>query len=202
MSSAARRSIDNAPSPRPTSSSSQYPFPQYDVLQRPGTTARYGGRRGSGASSITSIGGILDPAAQGGDNAIAETNSNGMSFRDTLNMLVNIVSQLSQLCCNLTLYGRGFCRTQSDRMHRSHHRQRTYRPLLLPTSLMSNHQHSSRISRKRGLSMKPFDVLRRATMRPQLLKAGACEHPPKQTHGQDYWDRATGGLEVCPLRQC
>ena len=77
-SSAPRRSIDNAASPRPSSSSSSYPFPQLDVPQRPGASGRHAGGRGSGASSITSIGGILDPSTQSGHGTIVESGSNGL----------------------------------------------------------------------------------------------------------------------------
>ena len=75
---APRRSIDNSESPRSISSNSQYPFPQYDSPQRPGSSGRYGTRHGSTASSITSIGRVLDPSSQGRKEPIAEFGNNGI----------------------------------------------------------------------------------------------------------------------------
>lgn len=78
MSSAAsRRSIDTAESPRQTPPSNQYPFPQIDSAKRPGLGGRYDTRRGSTASSITSIGSIMDSSMHDGASSIAESGSNG-----------------------------------------------------------------------------------------------------------------------------
>ncbi|KAL8825990.1 MAG: hypothetical protein Q9191_004074 [Dirinaria sp. TL-2023a] len=76
---ASRRSIDNAKSPRPSSSSSSYPFPQDSFLQGSGSNSRYSGRHGSRSGSITSLGGILDSSAQIGGNTIAEADNNAIS---------------------------------------------------------------------------------------------------------------------------
>lgn len=77
---APRRSADNHGSPISSPSSSQYPFPQIDISQRPRSSGRYNRRRGSTSSSITSIGGILDTATTGADS-IAEASNNGLCSR-------------------------------------------------------------------------------------------------------------------------
>ena len=71
-----RRSADNIASPVASPSSSQYST--VDTPQRPGSSGRYGKRRGSAASSITSIGGVLDTVPQV-DPSIAEVGNNGLS---------------------------------------------------------------------------------------------------------------------------
>ena len=71
------QSVENYGSPIGSSSSSQYPFPQIDVPQRPGSSGRYNRRRGSTSSSVASIGGILDTATPG-DDSIAEASNNGL----------------------------------------------------------------------------------------------------------------------------
>ena len=76
-----RRSIDNTVSPRTTPSTSQYPFPHYDSPPRPGSSSRYDSRRASVASSITSIGGILESASQARGNSVAEVGKNGKSMK-------------------------------------------------------------------------------------------------------------------------
>ncbi|KAF6219028.1 hypothetical protein HO133_005572 [Letharia lupina] len=76
-----RQSFDTQGSPVVSpSSTSQYPFPQSDSPQRPGSSGRYGHnrRRGSTASSITSIGGVLDTATQSRDS-IAEAGNNAIA---------------------------------------------------------------------------------------------------------------------------
>lgn len=80
---APRRSVDNHGSPISSPSSSQYPFPQIDIPQRPGSSGRYSRRRGSTSSSIASIRGILDTAKPGGDS-IAEASNNGLCSTSTL----------------------------------------------------------------------------------------------------------------------
>ncbi|KAL8998617.1 MAG: hypothetical protein Q9169_002368 [Polycauliona sp. 2 TL-2023] len=64
-------------SPRPGSSSSQFPFPQYEHSQRPGARAQHS-RRPSAASSITSVGGTLDSAPTLSPT-IPESSSNAIS---------------------------------------------------------------------------------------------------------------------------
>jgi len=74
------RSADYHASPFTSPSSSQYPFPQTEASQGPGSGGRYDRRRGSASSSITSIGGVLDTATQG-DVGIAGAGNNGWSYR-------------------------------------------------------------------------------------------------------------------------
>lgn len=71
------QSVENHGSPISSSSSGQYPFPQIDFPQRPGSSGRYSRRRGSTSSSVASIGGILDTATPG-DDSIAEASNNGL----------------------------------------------------------------------------------------------------------------------------
>lgn len=63
-------STDTLGSPR------QYPFPQPDSPERHGSSGHYGARRNSAASSITSLGGVLDSSTQG-----VEIGKNGMFCR-------------------------------------------------------------------------------------------------------------------------
>ena len=85
-----RRSIDNTVSPNTTPTTSQYPFPNYDSPPRPGSSSRYESRRASVASSITSIGGILESASQGRGFSVAELGTNGKSMQSAYR---------SQMCC-------------------------------------------------------------------------------------------------------
>ena len=62
-------------SPRPGSSSGQFPFPQYEHSHRPGSRGQHA-RRPSVASSITSIGGTLDSAPTLSPS-IPESSNNG-----------------------------------------------------------------------------------------------------------------------------
>lgn len=78
-----RRSIDNTVSPYTTPSTNQYPFPHSDSPPRPGSSSRYDSRRASVASSITSIGGILESASQGRGSSIAESGRNGKLLKPT-----------------------------------------------------------------------------------------------------------------------
>ncbi|MCJ1392987.1 hypothetical protein MMC18_005859 [Xylographa bjoerkii] len=73
-----RPSIDNSTSPQSYRSSNQYPFPQHDTAQRPGS-GRLHSRRTSTASSITSVGGILETASQARGNSIVESGNNAIS---------------------------------------------------------------------------------------------------------------------------
>ena len=75
-----RQSVDNHRSPVTSPSSIfQFPFPQNESPQRPDSSGRYRHTRGRGstASSITSIGGVLDTATQSRDS-IAEAGNNGL----------------------------------------------------------------------------------------------------------------------------
>lgn len=76
MSSSLGRSTDTLGSPRIDPSVGQYPFPQSNSLERHGSSGYYGARRNSAASSITSIGGVLDSPTQG-----VEIGKNGMFCR-------------------------------------------------------------------------------------------------------------------------
>ena len=64
-------------SPRHTPSASQYPFPSYDLAQKPSSSGRYGVSRDSTTGSITSIGGVLDSSTQNPNLSIAEAGNNG-----------------------------------------------------------------------------------------------------------------------------
>ncbi|KAK4691191.1 vacuolar protein sorting-associated protein 54, partial [Lecanoromycetidae sp. Uapishka_2] len=75
---APRRSVDKFESPFTSPASNQYPFPQTGSPQSPESSRRHGRRRGSTASSITSIGGILDTAIQNRDT-IAEASNNAIA---------------------------------------------------------------------------------------------------------------------------
>ena len=88
---APRRPTDNLASPVANPSSSQYPFPHIDAANRPGSSGRHGRGRGSISSSITSIGGVLDTAAEG-DFTIAESGNNGKPIG-----YAHIVYQLSNV---------------------------------------------------------------------------------------------------------
>ncbi|MCJ1304888.1 hypothetical protein MMC08_007701, partial [Hypocenomyce scalaris] len=76
---APRRSTDTIESPRSITSSNQYSFAQYDSPQRPVSKGYYSNRRGSAASSIASIGGVLDTSSQGRGKSIAESGDNAIS---------------------------------------------------------------------------------------------------------------------------
>lgn len=67
------RSTDTLGSPRNDPSAGQYSFPQSNSPERHGSSGYYGARRDSAASSITSIGDVLDSSAQG-----VEVGKNGM----------------------------------------------------------------------------------------------------------------------------
>lgn len=69
------QSTDTLGSPRDDPSVGQYPFPQSNSPERHGSSSYYGTRRNSAASSITSIGGVLDSSAQG-----VEVGKNGMFY--------------------------------------------------------------------------------------------------------------------------
>ncbi len=75
-----RRSTDNPGSPRSNLSTSQYAFSQLDSLHRPASRDHYGTRRGSTASTATSIGGVLDSAAHAGEHSITEAENNGNNW--------------------------------------------------------------------------------------------------------------------------
>lgn len=95
---APRRSVDNHGSPFTSPAASQYPFPQIETPQRPGTGGRFNRRRGSTSSSITSIGGILDTAAAGSDS-IAEAGNNGSFsalYHDSLLSSITAIATLLQ----------------------------------------------------------------------------------------------------------
>ncbi|KAL8752728.1 MAG: hypothetical protein Q9199_005544 [Rusavskia elegans] len=64
-------------SPRPASSSTQFPFPQHEQPQRPGGRAQHT-RRPSAASSITSVGGTLESVPTLSPS-ISESNNNAIS---------------------------------------------------------------------------------------------------------------------------
>ena len=74
---APRRSADNTVSPLSSPPANQHSFPQSDASPRQGSRAWYDPRRASVASSITSIGGILESASQGRGDSIAELGNNG-----------------------------------------------------------------------------------------------------------------------------
>ncbi|KAL2841339.1 Vps54-like protein-domain-containing protein [Aspergillus pseudodeflectus] len=75
MSTSPRKSIDSLASGASTPSLSQYSFSQIESPRAP--PQRYPLRRGSTASSIVSIGGVLDPSSRHG--AIAESGQNAIS---------------------------------------------------------------------------------------------------------------------------
>ncbi|CBF73667.1 hypothetical protein AN7993.2 [Aspergillus nidulans FGSC A4] len=75
MSASPRKSIDSLASGASTPSLSQYSFNQIESPR--GSSQRYPLRRGSTASSIVSIGGVLDPSSRHG--AIAESGQNAIS---------------------------------------------------------------------------------------------------------------------------
>lgn len=97
-SSNSRQSIDTHSPVIIPSSTTQYPFPQIDSPQRPGSSGRYGHnrRRGSTASSVASIGGVLDTAAQNRDS-ITEVGNNGSCNFKRLRVCLNTES------CNFKL---------------------------------------------------------------------------------------------------
>lgn len=70
------RSTDTRDSPRINSSVGQFPFPQHGSPERHGPSGHFGARRNSAASSITSLGGILESSTQG-----VEIGKNGMFCR-------------------------------------------------------------------------------------------------------------------------
>ncbi|KAI9834519.1 MAG: hypothetical protein M1819_002895 [Sarea resinae] len=74
-----RTSSDSLGSSFSTTQLDQYPFPQYESPQRPTSSGRYQLRRGSTASSITSIGGVLDSSAHGRTLPIRESAQNAIS---------------------------------------------------------------------------------------------------------------------------
>ena len=74
---APRRSTDTLESPRSVISSNQYPFPQHDTSLRPVSKGYSANRRASTASSVASIGGVLDTSSQGRAKPIAESGDNG-----------------------------------------------------------------------------------------------------------------------------
>lgn len=69
--------MDKFESPFTSPASNQYPFPPIGSPQSAESSRRHGRRRGSTASSITSIGGVLDTATQDRET-IAETGNNGI----------------------------------------------------------------------------------------------------------------------------
>lgn len=69
------RSSDTLGSPRNDPTAGQYSFPQSNSPERHGSSSYYGGRRNSAASSITSMGDVLDPSVQG-----IEVGKNGMFY--------------------------------------------------------------------------------------------------------------------------
>ncbi|KAL9044515.1 MAG: hypothetical protein Q9214_002349 [Letrouitia sp. 1 TL-2023] len=73
-----RRSVESYGSPHQSSSSNQFPFPQYETSPRviPGRLDT--ARRGSTAESVTSIGGVLDSAG-GSTSSIPEVGNNAIS---------------------------------------------------------------------------------------------------------------------------
>ncbi|KAI9731914.1 MAG: hypothetical protein M1834_004365 [Cirrosporium novae-zelandiae] len=79
MSSTPRLSFESSTSlpPNPSSPDLQHPLPPHDTFQRYGS--RYRPRRGSTASSITSVGGVLDTASQSRGESIAEAGQNAIS---------------------------------------------------------------------------------------------------------------------------
>ena len=84
MSSTGTRSpTDTFDSPITPIASPQFPFQfgNHESPQRPGSSGRYtAARRGSTASSIASIGGMLDSSAPKRSNAIVEAGENGKTF--------------------------------------------------------------------------------------------------------------------------
>ncbi|KAI9722973.1 MAG: hypothetical protein M1812_001422 [Candelaria pacifica] len=66
------------PSPSPSLGSGQFPFPQYDTPSRSGAAGRYRPRQGSTASSISSIGGVLDTTAQSKITSTREAGQNAI----------------------------------------------------------------------------------------------------------------------------
>ncbi|KAF2111228.1 Vps54-like protein-domain-containing protein [Lophiotrema nucula] len=76
-----RRSVESfeflASPPQPQT---QFPFPQHEWTNRPNSTGgRYQPRRGSTASSIHSVGGMLDSSFQGRMGAVREQSNNAIS---------------------------------------------------------------------------------------------------------------------------
>jgi vacuolar protein sorting-associated protein 54 len=78
-----RRSTESLDLLSPTPPQSQYPFPiQNDWGNRPSSTGgRYQPRRGSTASSIHSVGGVLDSGFKNNMGAVREQNQNGGYLR-------------------------------------------------------------------------------------------------------------------------
>jgi vacuolar protein sorting-associated protein 54 len=71
------RSGDSYASPLSALQDQPLPFTQHDILQRPTSGGKYRPRRGSTASSISSIGGILDTSLPDRGSATSEVGYNG-----------------------------------------------------------------------------------------------------------------------------
>jgi vacuolar protein sorting-associated protein 54 len=73
-----RKSTESFEFLSPNLQQSQYPFPQHDWTNRPNSTGgRYQPRRGSTASSIHSVGGVLDAGFKSTMGAVREQSNNG-----------------------------------------------------------------------------------------------------------------------------
>ncbi|KAJ4373469.1 hypothetical protein N0V86_007608 [Didymella sp. IMI 355093] len=75
-----RKSTESFEFLSPNLQQSQYPFPQHDWTNRPSSTGgRYQPRRGSTASSIHSVGGVLDAGFKSSMGAVREQGNNAIS---------------------------------------------------------------------------------------------------------------------------
>ncbi|KZM27076.1 uncharacterized protein EKO05_0010088 [Ascochyta rabiei] len=75
-----RKSTESFEFLSPNLQQSQYPFPQHDWTNRPNSTGgRYQPRRGSTASSIHSVGGVLDSGFKSSMGAVREQSNNAIS---------------------------------------------------------------------------------------------------------------------------
>ncbi|KAI9822654.1 MAG: hypothetical protein M1827_000373 [Pycnora praestabilis] len=76
---APRTPLDKLSTPISASQSSEYPFPQYESPSKASPNDRYRPRRGSTASSLNTIGGVLDTSIQGRNPALRESGQNAIS---------------------------------------------------------------------------------------------------------------------------
>jgi hypothetical protein len=140
-----RRSVDSFESlPSPSSQRSQFPFPQHDWTQRPSSTGRYQPRRGSTASSIHSVGGVLDTSSQGRMGSVRESGQNGIYIMHKMHNMpyeevTNFATQLSRPYFNLPQSPQGYCHIRLLLYSVTNlHLRKIYPLLLSPTSLMWN----------------------------------------------------------------
>jgi hypothetical protein len=112
-----RQSGDTFASPISASTPREFPFPQHSFSQRPSSShQRHPSRRGSTASSITSIGGMLD-ASQPRTGSIAESGQNGTGMDPPIKSCkLTALFKLYPPSCNLPLSEQASFRTRPYRL--------------------------------------------------------------------------------------